>query len=133
MRLGEFTTRFVLERVIGSADTWYLEIPLGYLSTLVGELFTIPARFKTDFASIPRCVHWLLPKNGEYDAPAVLHDWLYAMGITDRETADYIFLEAMESINVPAWKRALIFGAVRKFGWKAWNEHRKANNVASVV
>lgn len=133
MRLGEFTTRFVLERVIGSADTWYLELPLGYLSTLVGELFTVPARFKTDFASIPRCVHWLLPKNGEYDAPAVLHDWLYATGTTNRETADYIFLEAMESIKVPAWKRALIFGAVRKFGWKAWNEHRKANNVASVV
>lgn len=121
---SHFIGRFLLDRGIG-IDTWKLAEQFGYYDWVLNETFLIPAGFSTDFASIPRFAHVLLPKNGEYDAPAVLHDWLYYAALTNRDTADFIFLEAMEVLGVPKWKRVLLYRAVRDFGWKAWNKHRK--------
>jgi hypothetical protein len=121
--MASFLSRLILERAIGR-DEWTLAAPLIYLSDRIGVVH-VPEGFVTDFASIPRALHRLLPKNGEYDAPALVHDWLYATAPCDRATADDVFLEAMESLNVPWWKRASMYRAVRLFGWAAWNAHRR--------
>jgi hypothetical protein len=116
----------VLERPIGSESEWILKSDLAYYSEFLEERIVVPAGFKTDFASIPRFFHRLLPKNGRHDAAAVVHDWLYATAYTDKDTADKVFLEAMKAIGVSAWKRNAMYRAVKWFGFAAWNGHRTA-------
>lgn len=128
--MSRFLSKFVLEREIGG-NRWVLAEELRYYS----ELFKTPGRwpgdiqvpkgFVTDFASIPRFFHRLLPQNGEYDAPAVVHDFLYATAPCDKAAADLVFLEAMESIGVSWWKRTAMYQAVKWFGFVAWNNHRR--------
>jgi hypothetical protein len=137
--MSAFLSKFVLERGVG-VDSWILAEPLIYGD---GEAeLHIPKGFKTDFASIPRIFHRLLPKNGLYDPAAVLHDYLYAANGDvalvyhddgeisskrkfSREQCDRIFLEAMESVGVGWLKRKTIFRAVRCGGMFAWNSHAR--------
>lgn len=90
-----------------------------------GMAVIVPVGFKTDFASIPRLFWRILPPIGIYGKAAVLHDYLYASQLSTRKWADQIFLEAMTVLNVPTWKRQVMFRAVRTFGWLAWNQHAK--------
>lgn len=80
------------------------------------DFIDVPADFKTDFASIPRIFWTILPPDGEYTQAAVLHDYLYRTHLRSREEADKIFLEAMIVLEVPEWKRNVMFWAVRTFG-----------------
>lgn len=85
----------------------------------------VPSGFITDFASIPRLFHPLLPKLGRYNRPAILHDWLYAAAVVGKDLADRIFLAAMEATGVSLPRRELMFVAVRYFGWIVWRHHRR--------
>jgi hypothetical protein len=40
------------------------------------DMFTVPAGFVTDFASVPQYMTWLVPKMGTYTKAAILHDAL---------------------------------------------------------
>ncbi len=93
--------------------------------TVVGKLvyrgkadtFVVPNGFRTDFATVPRVVVWLIPRFGRYTLPAVLHDWLCTEGIragkvTSRE-ADGIFRRAMRELDVPVARRWLMWTGVR--------------------
>lgn len=94
--------------------------------TLVCELegerraFTVPAGFRTDYASIPRFFWRVFPPSGRYNRAAVVHDWLYIGKRGDREQADRVFFEGMKALGVPAWKRSLMHRAVRLFGGRGW-------------
>ncbi len=79
---------------------------------------TVPAGFKTDFASVPRFLWSIFPPSGEYAPAAIVHDYLYSSRATvSRFLADAIFHEAMESaLKVPFWKRKSVYWAVRLFG-----------------
>lgn len=92
---------------------------------------TVPAGFVTDFASIPRPVWPLFPPFGPWALAAILHDWLYVTrgegGRWSRADADRMFREAMEEIakaredgQPAAWKRAIIYRAVRVGGAGGW-------------
>lgn len=80
------------------------------------DFIDVPENFTTDFASIPRIFWTILPPDGEYTQAAVLHDYLYRTHKRSREQADKIFLEAMTVLEVPEWKRNVMFWAVRTFG-----------------
>lgn len=84
----------------------------------------VPAGFETDFASIPWGLRNLFPALGPWGRPAIIHDWLYATrgeaGRFTRLQADRIFAEAMEVVGVPAWRRVLMFRAVRMGGAGGW-------------
>jgi len=41
-------------------------------------------------------------------------------GQSNRKTSDRIFLEAMEVLGIPKWKRYLFYYTVRLFGWWYW-------------
>jgi len=85
------------------------------------EVITVPIGFKTDFASIPRAFYTLIgPPTGEYGKAAVIHDYLYRNAIGTRKRADKIFYEAMGVLGVSAWKRKVIYWAVRIFGRGSW-------------
>lgn len=81
-----------------------------------------PAGFVTDGASIPRVFWNILSPFGDYFGAAVIHDFLYSPHNTEfsRDEADSIFLEGMNAKGVPFLRRAVIYSAVRAFGWRAF-------------
>ena len=123
--MSSFTSPLILEFV----DGWYWILNKEFTYRIGDEnselAIIVPLGFKTDFASIPRLFWRVLPPCGAYGKAAVLHDFLYATQTGTREWCDDIFLEAMEVLNVPSWKRRTMYKAVRLFGWLAWNNHAK--------
>jgi hypothetical protein len=99
--------------------------PFRYQSDLVKEVIIVPVGFYTDFASVPRLGIIYAMLGDRAHEPAVVHDWLYYAGITTREMADNILLEAMGVMDLPWWQKLPIYYGVRVGGWVAWNTHRK--------
>lgn len=104
-----------------------------YFCSRNGDIMRIPRGFKTDFASIPDIGRVLIDRFGWSIEPAVIHDWLYAIGegttAEEREShrgaADRIFLEALEDNGVGLATRSLMFAAVRLFGHAPYEESEK--------
>ena len=103
-------------------DEWWLEGELVYLSDILDPqgdpyLITVPDRFPTDLASIPRFppgLRTILIRNGKHRIAAVPHDYLCRLGKAfPRRVADAIFLEAMKLRGVTRFKRRLMWFAVR--------------------
>lgn len=95
-----------------------------YVEPADGRTFKIPANcdsFKTDLASIPSPLTWLVPKDGTHTPAALLHDALvsepgrpvdYIGPEVDRVEADRIFREAMAHLGVPLLRRWVMWSAV---------------------
>ena len=80
---------------------------------------TIPKGFVTDFASVPKMLHLVIPKHGKYDIAAVVHDFLYSeLNVTgiNRRLADKIFEFIMMESGVNCYLRKIMYLGVRKFG-----------------
>lgn len=90
-----------------------------YDSVLLDRIITVQAGYKTDFASVPRLFWRIFPPHGPYVPAAVVHDWLCdqagSNGVNSA-TTHAVFLEAMEVLRVPLWKRATMYRAVKWFG-----------------
>lgn len=102
--------------------TWWLYRPLIYAGSIQVR---VPRGFETDFASVPRTFTNLFPRFAEYGRASVIHDWLYWTQTVPREQADALFLEAMEATSVAAWKRRILYRAVRAFGHVAWSDNAR--------
>lgn len=90
------------------------------------EVIHVPKGFITDFASIPRAFWTIIGHpTGKYGKAAVIHDHLYHTQTVTRGRADRIFLEAMKVLKVSWWRRRMMWLAVRSFGWRPWNRHKK--------
>jgi hypothetical protein len=100
--------------------------PLVYHSKLLNRTITVPAKFVTDLASVPRLLWVVIPPMGRYDAAAIIHDWLYQRGTVTRAEADNVFNEAMEVCRVRKSLRLTIWSGVRTGGWVPWGRYRKA-------
>jgi len=85
-----------------------------------GKTLKVPAGFVTDFASVPRIFWNILPPWGRYGKAAVIHDYCYRTACLSRRMCDRLFLEAMRALSVPAWKRYIMWLAVRCFGQYAY-------------
>ena len=106
---GSLTVRRV------DAERWELVDELVYHGSW--ERFVVPAGFRTDFATVPRVVTWLVPRFGSYTLAAILHDWLITDGlragaVTSRQ-ADGIFRRVMRESGVPVLRRWLMWTGVR--------------------
>ena len=113
------------------AERWVLVDPLVYLGDR--DRFVVPAGFRTDFASVPRPVTWLVPRFGAYTPAAILHDWLVTEGLRTKvvspREADGIFRRVMRESGVPVLRRWLMWAGVR---WGALaNERRRPGWVVS--
>ncbi len=90
------------------------------------EVITVPAGFVTDFASSPFGTRNTFPALGPWSRAAIIHDYGYSLRgalpnkTYSRKEIDDIFLEAMTVLRVPAWKRSLMYRAVRLFGERGW-------------
>lgn len=115
---GGFLDRLQLEWV-GGKRPFKVIGRYWYDSLLLGDIVKVRYGYQTDFASIPWAFRPLLPRNGPYTPAAVIHDYLCDLagssGI-DSATTHAVFLEAMEVLKVPAWKRWVMYQAVRWFG-----------------
>lgn len=144
--MSRFTTHLgliLLEDAKGDPITkagrcqWLIAEPLKYEvgAEGSGERITVPAGATTDLASIPRVVSNIFPPDGPWAKAAVIHDWIYVTRGTcfrdgfngrtrakpyTRAEADGILREAMGVLGVPAWKRTVIYLAVRAGGASGW-------------
>jgi len=117
----EFTRPLVLEYLDGCNYKVLRTFP--YV-VRPGEDIQVPKGFVTDFASVPRFLWRVVPPTGIYGKAAVIHDYLYRTPDEpySRAASDLVFLEAMEELDVPWWKRTLMYYAVRCFGRRAYRE-----------
>ena len=87
------------------------------------EIIEVPEGYMSDLASIPWFARWLIPKLGRHAQAAVLHDIMYQYHLYSQKRCDEIFLEAMEVLKVPLWKRRVMYRALRIGGWVAYNRY----------
>lgn len=80
------------------------------------EVITVPVGFISDFASIPQWAQSFISKMGPYTKAAIIHDYLLEIAYKNKKFADDIFFEAMTVLKVPAWKKYIIYYAVRLGG-----------------
>ena len=89
----------------------------------------VPPGFVTDLTSVPAVFRWLVSRAGPWLEAAVLHDYLYVAWQSipqrgarapDRRFADTVMLAAMTAKGVAAWRRYLIFAAVRFGGGRGY-------------
>ena len=118
------------------ADSWYYEIN--------GEEYMIPAGFKCDGASIPKCLHTWLSPTGVLLMGGLIHDYAYkyatllksdqkeTMGKITQKQADQIFRDINIEQNGFHFLNYLAYYALRLGGWVAWNGHRKRNEEVEV-
>lgn len=77
---------------------------------------TVTPGFYSDGASIPRVFWWLTDPAGELFEAALVHDFMYANAILDKETADKTFMNVALDFGVPSWKAKLAYYFVKLFG-----------------
>jgi hypothetical protein len=96
-----------------------------------GTLYTVPAGFVSDGASVPRVLWMVYPPFGEnYEPAAWLHDYLYQCaelvpGMT-RDRADGLLEEAAEAWGFRGSGARVLFAGVRAGGWRVWGAYRRA-------
>ena len=124
--MSRFTEALVVTP-LPDGKTWIILCEFGYEigEEGSGNVINVPMGTYTDFASIPRPLWAFIPKWGKYGNAAVIHDWLYWDQPGSRKEADDIFLQGMDVLEVPKWKRRLIYYAVRWFGCFAWRNNQK--------
>jgi hypothetical protein len=106
---------------------WYLTRAISW-SPLPGVALpsvTVPVGFVTDFASIPRALWSLLPRDGDYVWAAVVHDYLYWEQETSKPDADSVFNAAMEDFKIPTAERVAIYNGVSRGGQSSWDENAR--------
>lgn len=122
--MSSFPDPLIVSKIPLSKDAWKLHEAFRFVREK--ETITVPAGYITDFASVPQIFWSIVPKSGEYDGAAVIHDYLYGLKGGDisparsRAECDRIFLEGMTALKVPAWKRSVMWCAVHLYGWMFW-------------
>lgn len=112
-----FRSELAVRRVDGNSE-WELTAPLIYAGDW--EYFVIRPGFRTDFASIPRIVRWLLDVGGRNAAPGVLHDacWKESQRPVEQRRVDpwhcdALFRRALRETGASPVTRNMIWVAVR--------------------
>ena len=89
---------------------------------------TVPTGFVSDGASIPRPLWSFIgpPIGSSHLLPAVVHDYLCEQAATysERVLGDAVFFALLKRHNVPYWKRAAMYLAVRLYGRFIWKKGR---------
>ena len=102
-------SKLKVEKIKGT-DMFMLKEPMTYKD------YKVPMNFYTDFASVPKWLHWLIKPQGRHSRPSVLHDYLYSLKHFKRYKADIIFYKAMKDDKVKFHYRAIMFLGVFLFG-----------------
>lgn len=121
--MSSFTTSLRIEDIDGT-NFELIEEFVYFITWGLPDKVVVPAGFITDFATVPAMFRFLVPATGRHGKACVVHDYLCRTPIitTDKTTyrisrkeADEIFYEAMKVLNVPAWRRVLMYAFVRAY------------------
>ena len=80
----------------------------------------VPKGFKSDLATIPRFLWPILPPDGDYQAAAIIHDFLYVQEEIPYWLCDVMFRHVMQISGVRLWKQMLLFWGVRLGRFRRW-------------
>lgn len=94
-------------------EKWWHKTRYELLEDIRVQQHTIPKGFITDGATVPRLLWPIFPPTGRYLSAAVLHDYLLVT--RDRRSADLEFNRVMKQLKIEAWRRKVMFVAVRSF------------------
>lgn len=119
--LTTLDVRLVEDTANEGRGSWQLLADLVFHSDQLGQVFTVPSGFTTDFASVPRIPGIFDIYGDRAHRAAALHDHLYSTHEVDRETSDNLFLEAMLSTGVPHDIAETMWQGVRDFGGSHWD------------
>lgn len=125
--------RFLSPLRLEDIDGQHMQLiePLRFYSAKLRRIVWVSPPFVTDFASIPRGFWNLIPKNGLWDKPAVIHDAAYRMQLRDvtgaffpatKAQADTLFKEGLDVQGVGTFTRTAMYWAVKLFGHGAWQK-----------
>lgn len=78
-----------------------------------GAIYTVPAGFLTDFASVPRLPFAYMIAGGRVPMASTLHDRLCATGEVSRKDADAIYKRAIRDEGSGAFIQSLMYAGVR--------------------
>lgn len=124
--MSSFTTPLIIKEN-GDGTFTLMASFMYYLNDPDGEYVEVPEGYTTDFASVPKAFHWLLPPyHPDYGKAAVVHDYLCSkrlikrpgngsVRLCPRVEADLIFYQAAKVLGSPAWKRSVMWAAVRLY------------------
>jgi hypothetical protein len=110
---------------IGDLKNYVTSNPIVYEVANTKKTVVVPKGFVTDLASIPRLFWTLLPRDGVYMLPAVVHDYLYWTQGCSRSEADTVLFLAMKEYEIEPLRRWVIYLGVRAFGFWAWRANYK--------
>jgi hypothetical protein len=111
-----------------------LRTPFRIYSTILGNEFEVPVGFECDGRSTPRPLWGVVPPVGPALWAAVAHDYLYTYGgyqlgdhfiVIDQAMADKVYRELMILRGFSRCKAWWSYAALRFFGRKAWDDHRR--------
>lgn len=108
-----------ITRFAGDKAMWFTANEMGLND------ITVPIHFVTDLASIPAIFFQILPPDGPYTFPAIVHDWLYWHQAGTRDDADNTLRDGMNAFGVEQWKVDAIYTAVHTFGQMAWDSNAR--------
>ena len=110
----------------------YWQLAYDWAVVFRGEYYRIPAKFKTDGASIPRWLWWLCgtPLVMPRLLAAIVHDYLYSGGDPEatRADADDIYRDIQIALGVSRVKAYVEWLALRLCGSSHWYNNKKGAN-----
>lgn len=100
-----------------------------------GRVWTAPAGFVTDGASIPDELWSLIgsPFTGKYRVAAVFHDVAYATLGVRKEDADTMLRQAMLECGCEVWRADAIYEGVRVGGQSSYDEDQARASQAATA
>lgn len=123
--------RFVKNTFVGSKITgtheWLVHEPFNFW--VDDTLHTVPAGFRTNFASTPRALWAVFPPSGIYTEAAVAHDYLYGEQVFDQAKSDKIYKRLCEFCGVGKTRSSLMKLGLKLGGWVAYNKSKKAKEM----
>jgi len=127
--MPEFLDRLSFEVPAPNTQVVVLEQRMRYRGR-DGKVFTVPARFETDLASVPALLRALAPPWQQCARAGALHDcayrW-YEVWKLDRKQVDRQFYEALRADGTGRIRALGMQAAVRVFGSRAWNGWRRTD------
>lgn len=114
--MSQFTTPAILEML--DHYQWRVVQEFSYFTDALPErtVIVVPAGSITDLTSVPRLLWTIFPPIGKYAKAAIIHDYLYDQALYSKAIADSVFYEAMGVLEVPQWRRWVMYQAVKWFG-----------------
>lgn len=113
---GRFVGRVAIYQLEGHDGHWFALLEDLSYEDEDGSIYTAPAGTLTDFASIPRAVWWLWPKNGKHSAPAIIHDHNCTVRRLPSPKVHAIFRRGLKARGCSRVTQLVLWLAVRLFG-----------------